>query len=75
MLGFLRDHPYLFSMCIALLTASIMWLYTRTVEKDTAVVNSTFTKTLFAGAIAAILLTYLIHRQEPVCTEPFSADS
>lgn len=74
MLGFLRSHPYVFSLTIALVTAALMWLYTRTIEKDPQVVNKTFNKTLAAGVVAALVLTYLVHRQEAICTEPFTAD-
>ncbi len=75
MLGFLRHHPYAYSLAIALLTAVLMWAYTRTLEKDKDVVNRTFYKTLAAGVLAALALAWLVHRQEPVCTEPFPTDS
>lgn len=75
MLDFLRNHPYVFSLSIALLTAVLMWLYTRTLEKDSEVVRKTFNKTLLAGVLAALILTYLVHRQEPVSTEPFTTDT
>jgi len=74
MLGFLRTHPYVFALCIALATATLMWVYTRTLENDKQVVNRTFNKTLLAGVIAALALTWLVYRQEPICTGPFTAD-
>lgn len=74
MLGFLRTHPYVFSLLIAVVTAALIWLYTRTIEKDKDVVNKTFNKTLAAGVVAALALTWLVHRQEPISTEPFPAD-
>lgn len=74
MLGFLRDHPYVFSLAVVLLTATLVWLYARTLEKDSEKVNKTFYKTLFAGVIAALTLSWLVYRQEPVCTEPFTTD-
>lgn len=74
MLAFLRNHPYVFSLLIAVLTAALMWLYTRTIEKDKSIVNKTFNKTLAAGVVAALALTWLVYRQEPVCTEPFPTD-
>ena len=74
MLAFLRNHPYIFSLAIALLTATLSWLYARTIEKDPEKVGKTFNKTLAAGIVAALLLTWLVHRQEPVSTEPFSTD-
>ena len=74
MLEFLRNHPYVFALLVATLTASLMWLYTRTIEKDADTVNKTFNKTLLAGLVAGLALTWLVHRQEPICTEPFSTD-
>lgn len=74
MLEFLRNHPYVFSLTLALLTATLVWLYARTVETDPDKVTKTFNKTLLAGVIAALALTWLVHRQEQVSTEPFSAD-
>ena len=74
MLGFLRNHPYVFSLAIALVTATLVWLYARTIEKDADKVNKTFNKTLLAGVIAALALTWLVHRQEQISTEPFSAE-
>ena len=74
MLEILRNHPYVFSLTIAILTAALVWLYTRTIEKDPEKVQKTFNKTLLAGIIAALALTWVVHRQEPICTEPFSSD-
>jgi hypothetical protein len=77
MLGFLRAHPYAFALAIALVTALLVWAYARTLDrdkdsKDSA--NRTFNKTLAAGVIAALALSYLVHRQEPLCTAPFAAE-
>lgn len=75
MLGFLRSHPYVFTLSIAVLTAGIMWIYSRTIEKDKDVVNKTFNKTLLAGVIAAMAMTWLVYRQEPICSEPFTTET
>lgn len=74
MLEFLRNYPYVFALVMATLTATFMWLYTRTLEKDTDKVNKTFNKTLLAGVVAGLTLTWLVHRQEAISTEPFSTD-
>lgn len=71
MLGFLRNYPYLFALFIALITAALTWLYERTIEPDAAKVQKTFNKTLLAGVIAALALTWVVHRQEPTACEPF----
>lgn len=73
MLEFLRDHPYVFACVVALLTAALVWLYTRTLEKDAEKVRRTFNITLAAGLVAALALTWAVHRAEPVSTEPFTA--
>lgn len=74
MLGFLRGHPYLFALALALLTAGLVWAYTRTLTSDPEQQRTTFYKTLAAGVVAALALTWLVHRREPVATEPFPAD-
>jgi Na+-driven multidrug efflux pump len=74
MLAFLKNHPYIFSLALALLTASLTWLYARTIEKDKDKVNKTFNKTLAAGVVAALALTWLVHREEPVSREPFISE-
>jgi len=74
MFGFLRNHPYIFALSIALVTATLMWLYTKTLETDTEKVQKTFYKTLAAGTIAALALTWLAYRQEPISTEPFTSE-
>ena len=34
MLGFLRGHPYIFALALALLTATLTWAYARTLTTD-----------------------------------------
>lgn len=74
MFGFLRNHPYILALAIVLLTATLVWLYTKTIEKDTEKVQKSFNITLAAGIIAALGLTWLAYRQEPISTEPFTAE-
>lgn len=71
MLSFLRAHPLAFSLVFALLVAVLVWLYERTVEPDANKVQKTFNKTLAAGVLAGVALTWLVNRQEPVSCEPF----
>lgn len=71
MISFLRNTPSAFAILVALLTAVLAWAYERTLEPDAAKVTRTFYKTLAAGAISAVVLTYIVHRPEPVAPEPF----
>lgn len=74
MLGFLKGHPYLVAMAIALLTATLSWAYARTLSQDPEETRKVFNKTLAAGLIAALTLTWVVHRQEPLSSEPFTSD-
>lgn len=74
MFGFLREHPYVFALTIAIITAVLVGLYERTIESDPEKVRTTFNKTLAAGVLTALALTWLVHRQEAVSCEPFQAD-
>lgn len=74
MLAFLQQQPYVFALTIALLTAALAYMYSRTTEKEPAGANKTFFKTLAAGALAGIGLTWLTSaRPEALATEPFDA--
>lgn len=71
MLSFLQQ-PYVFALSLALLTSVLVYLYSKTTEKDPAHVNKTFFKTMAAGTLAGVALTYLTSgRSEPMATEPF----
>ena len=70
MLGFLKNS-YAFAVVVALLTATLSWLYARTIEKDKDVVNKTFFKTLVAGLIAGVALAWFVSRPEEVMSEPY----
>ncbi len=73
MLAFLQQ-PYVFALTLALLTSVLVYLYSKTTEKDSAAVNRTFFKTLAAGTLAGVALTYFSSaRGEQLATEPFDA--
>jgi hypothetical protein len=57
MLGVLKQ-PYVFAVALAVVTATLMYLYTRTIEADTDRCNKTFFKTLAISAGAGLLLAY-----------------
>lgn len=70
MLAFLQQ-PYVFAIAIAVLTATAMYFYTKTMEQDDKC-NKAFFKTLTAGLLAGLGLAYLsTPRAEPILTEPF----
>ncbi len=74
MFGFLKN-PHAFAFTMALVTAVLAYLYARTIETDKHAQTKVFWKTLIAGAIAGVLLTWLAHgRTEPVATEPFNSE-
>lgn len=74
MFAFLQQ-PYVFALCLALLTSVLVYLYSKTTEKDSTHANKTLFKTLAAGTLAGVALTYLTSgRSEPLAaTEPFDA--
>jgi hypothetical protein len=74
MFGFLQN-PHAFAATFALVTALLAYLYARTIETDKKAQTKVFWKTLIAGGIAGLLLTWLAHgRSEPVATEPFNSE-
>lgn len=71
MLSFLQQ-PYVFALSMAVATAMLVYMYSKTTERDPAQCNKTFFKTLVAGGIAGAVLTYLsTTRPAPLATEPF----
>lgn len=71
MFGFLQQ-PYVFALALALVTSVLAFLYAKTTDKDGSA-NRTFFKTLAAGTLAGVVLTYVsrMSRGEQMATEPF----
>ena len=70
-LAFLQQ-PYVFALTLAVVTAVLVYLYTKTTERDPVQLNKAFFKTLAAGTLAGVALTYLTTgRAERLATEPF----
>jgi hydrogenase-4 membrane subunit HyfE len=66
------SNPYVFGISIAILTAAITFAYQYTVAPHEMDANKkSFFKTLAAGIVSAIMLTYVVHRPQPVSSEPF----
>jgi hypothetical protein len=57
MLQFLRQ-PYIFAFVLACLTAVLVYMYSKTIEKDATRADKIFFKTLAAGVLAGAALTY-----------------
>jgi len=71
MLAFLQQ-PYVFALSLAVLTSALVYLYSKTTDRDSAHTTKTFFKTLAAGSLAGVALTYLTtNRTEALATEPF----
>ena len=74
MLGFMKGHPYFLAIAIAVLTATLSWAYSRTISADPDETRKVFNKTLAAALVASLALTWIVHRQEPLSVEPFTAE-
>lgn len=69
------QQPYVFAVAVAVLTASIVYFYSKTIESDDKC-NKTFFKTLAAGLVVGVGLAYLSQpRLEQLSTEPFMDSS
>lgn len=73
MLAFLQQ-PYVFAVALAFATAVLVFLYGRVTDKEASRPTRTFFKTLAAGILAGVALTYMSSsKPEPIATEPFDA--
>ena len=65
------QQPYVFAVAVAVLTAAVMYFYSRTLESNEKA-NKTFYKTLAAGLVVGLGLAYLSRpKPEAISTEPF----
>jgi hypothetical protein len=65
------QSPHAFALAQAVLTAVLVYYYTKTVETNTEVINKTFFKTLAIATISGLVLAWLVYRPEQTLTEPF----
>jgi high-affinity Fe2+/Pb2+ permease len=66
------QQPYVFAVAVAVLTAALVYFYSRTIESDQKSSNKTFFKTLAAGLLVGGGLAYLSQpKPEALATEPF----
>lgn len=73
MLAFLQNH-HVFGVLIALVTAVLVYAYQYTVDPSRDANKKTFYKTLVAGIISSLVLSWAIYRPDHISTEPFNAD-
>ena len=57
MLGILKQ-PYVFAIVLAIVTATLMYMYSRTVENDHDKCSKTFFKTLAIATTSGLALAY-----------------
>ena len=73
----LLQQPYVFAAALAFLTAIFMYLYTKTTDREPAAANKAFFKTLTAGLLTGLALTYFTAPGAPIAdvplVEPFDA--
>lgn len=68
-------NPYVFGSLVVALTALLVFVYQYTVEPERGDANKRLAyKTLAAGALSVFAIGWVIHRQEPVLTDPFPID-
>lgn len=74
MLSFLQQ-PYVFALTFAVLTAFVSFVISRVTDKDPTRSNRTLFKTLAAGILVGMCLTYLAssHSADTGVAEPFDA--
>ena len=70
MLDFLRSFA-VFAFVQAVLTAALMYVYSKTLVDENKQAHKAFFKTLVAGLGVGALLAYFANRPEPVLTAPF----
>lgn len=78
MLALLRQSSYAFALATAFLTAVLVYLYSKTTEKDPAQCTRAFYKTLVLGAMAGAAIAYATSPAQAapavdVGVEPFDA--
>ena len=71
----LANNPYVIGGLVVLLTAALLWVYTRTVTKENAPeqAKKSFGRTALVGAIAAAAVGYWVSSKsrETLLTTPF----
>jgi hypothetical protein len=73
MLAFFQNH-HIFGISIAVMTAILVYAYQYTIDPVRENNKRTFYKTLAAGVISALVLSWVIYRPEQLSTEPFNAE-
>lgn len=67
-------NPYVLVVVTTLLTASLVALYTKTVESDSDKVMKSFYKIAVIGTVTGLALVFAVNRPEKTLSEPFFED-
>jgi hypothetical protein len=67
-------NPYVLVVVTTLLTASLVALYNRTLERDTSKVMKSFYKIAVIGTVTGLALVFVANRPEKTLSEPFFED-
>lgn len=69
------QNPYVFGSLIVALTSVLVYGFQYTVEPQRGEANRKLLyKILLAGLVSVFILGWLIHRPDPVLTDPFPID-
>jgi hypothetical protein len=67
-------NPYVLVIVTSILTAALVTLYNRTLERDDSKTNRSFYKIAVIGIMAGSALVFAVNRPEKVMQEPFFED-
>ncbi len=67
-------NPYVLVVVTTLLTASLVALYTKTIESDSDKVMKSFYKIAVIGTVTGLALVFAVNRPEKTLSEPFFED-
>lgn len=67
-------NPYVLVVVTTLLTASLVALYTKTIESDSDKVMKSFYKISVIGTVTGLALVFAVNRPEKTLSEPFFED-
>jgi hypothetical protein len=68
-------NPYVLVVVTTFLTASLVALYNKTLERDNSKVMNSFYKIIVIGTVTGLALVFAANRPEKTLSEPFFEDS
>ena len=67
-------NPYVLVMATSILTAILVTMYNRTLERDDSKTNRSFYKIALIGIMAGSALVFAVNRPDKLMQEPFFED-